>query len=291
MPGRTNTAARSTTRPSTSSMPTRRSSATTSRATSAHHDLDLAGAELCSLDVGELVGVGEEDDVVGPLADEQRVVDRTGMEPSTPRGWSLTSQPWQYGQCRRSRPHRSRTPGRSGMSSLTPVVTSTRRAVSSTPRGRRTTKDASPRSAAPIVEGHHGALEDLDSVAGDLGSTGRQQLGGRHPVAGQKAVHVRGGRVAGSAGVDDGDPASGTAQHQCCAEACSSAADDHDVVVRCVHGDHLRHERPPDFSNPATVVAVPGTRGELPRWRPRRPWPRFWPKSDRGCGAFGTSEE
>jgi hypothetical protein len=46
-----------------------------------------------------------------------------GWVPSTPTGWSRTSHPWQYGQCRRSRPHRSWTPGISGSSSWTPVAT------------------------------------------------------------------------------------------------------------------------------------------------------------------------
>ena len=41
-------------------------------------DADAAGVELAPFVVGELVGVGEEDDVVGPLPDEQGVQDRAG---------------------------------------------------------------------------------------------------------------------------------------------------------------------------------------------------------------------
>ena len=64
----------------------------------------------------------------------------SGVPPSTPRGWSRTSYPWQYGQWSRSRPHRSRTPGMSGSSSRSPVVTRTRRARSARPSARVTSK-------------------------------------------------------------------------------------------------------------------------------------------------------
>ena len=57
-----------------------------------------------------------------------------------PMGRSLVSQPWQYGQCRTSRPQRSRTPSTSGSSSLRPVVRTTRRARSAWPPSVRTTK-------------------------------------------------------------------------------------------------------------------------------------------------------
>ena len=81
-----------------------------------------------------------------------------GCVPSTPSGWSRTSHPWQYGQCSRSRPHRSRTPGMSGSSSLTPVATRMRRAVSARPPARRTAKPGS--IADDLI------LDELDAVAG-----------------------------------------------------------------------------------------------------------------------------
>ena len=73
-------------------------------------------------------------------------------------------------------------------------------------------------------------VDDLHAVAGDLGASDGQQFGRWHPVAGQEAVHVRGGCVAGRAGVDHGDPAAGPAQDQCGAQAGCSATDDHDVI-------------------------------------------------------------
>ncbi len=216
-----------------------------------------------------------------------------GMVPRTPRGWSRTSQPWQYGQCRRSRPHRSRTPGRSGISSRTPVVTSSRRA-----RQLGTSRETDDEgrlvqlAVGDQLERSHGAVDDLDAVGGDLVPTGGQQLRGRHPVAGQEAVHVRRGRVAGSAGVDDGDPAPGTAQHQCCAQACSSATDDHYVVVPwCPCGSPPRTSVPRLLGSGNGLLLIPGTRGGLPPWTARRPWLRFWPRSVHGCVACGTSGE
>ena len=52
------------------------------------------------------------------------------------------------------------------------------------------------------------------AVAGHLLAAGRQQLRGRHAVAGQEPLHVGGGRVAGHAGVDHHDRATGAGQDQ-----------------------------------------------------------------------------
>ena len=52
-----------------------------------------------------------------------------GTPPSTPSGWSRTSQPWQYGQCSRSWPHRSTDPGNVGQFVADPVAIKIRRAV------------------------------------------------------------------------------------------------------------------------------------------------------------------
>ena len=59
---------------------------------------------------------------------------------------SRTSQPWQYGQCSTSRPHRSRSPGMSGSSSRRPVVTSSRRRARRPPSAR-VTANRSPSAA------------------------------------------------------------------------------------------------------------------------------------------------
>ena len=84
MMGRTNTADGEMTCPSVSSTPVRWSASTTSRAFAVDH-ADSSGVELGGLGRGRLLGVGEVDDVVGPLADELGVEDRArvGVLPSS----------------------------------------------------------------------------------------------------------------------------------------------------------------------------------------------------------------
>ena len=65
----------------------RRSSTTTSRATTPVDDADAARVERRSRSLAVTgVGVREEDDVVRPLPQQVRVVDRAGAGPSTPSG-------------------------------------------------------------------------------------------------------------------------------------------------------------------------------------------------------------
>jgi hypothetical protein len=66
-------------------------------------------------------------------------------------------------------------------------------------------------------------------TAGDLRPADAQQVRRWHPVTGQEAVHMRGGRVAWLAGVDHRDTPTRPAEHQRCAEP-SRAATDHDDV-------------------------------------------------------------
>ena len=61
-----------------------------------------------------------------------------------------------------------------------------------------------------------GAGDELAAVAGDLGSSLREQGGGRGAVPAEEAVHVRCWCVARLAGVDDGDPAAGAGEDQGC---------------------------------------------------------------------------
>ena len=76
----------------------------------------------------------------------------------------------------------------------------------------------------------------------------------RHAVAGQEALHVRGGRVARLTGVHDGDRAAGPGQDQRGRQAGGAAADHHHVVV--VHDPRCAPRR-----RSTTNVAVPGKRG------------------------------
>ena len=119
----------------------------------------------------------------------------------------------------------------SGSSSRTPVATRIRRAVSTRPPARRTTNPGS------IAD--HLILDQLHAVAGHLGPSRGQQVGRRHPVAGQEPLHVRRGSVARRAGIDHGDPAPRPAQHERRTQAGRTAADHHHVIGVRFHGDHL----------------------------------------------------
>jgi hypothetical protein len=83
----------------------------------------------------------------------------------------------------------------------------------------------------------HPVVDDLDAVPQDLCAGRCEELGGRHAIARQKALHVGGGCVAGLSSVDDGDSTSRPAEHQSCAQAGSSAADDHNVIDLFFHFD------------------------------------------------------
>ena len=60
-------------------------------------DLDSASLELRLFGAGQVMGMDEERHVVGPLPNQLGVLDRGGLVPSTPRGWSRTSHPWHTG--------------------------------------------------------------------------------------------------------------------------------------------------------------------------------------------------
>jgi hypothetical protein len=77
---------------------------------------------------------------------------------------------------------------------------------------------------------HDAVVEDLHAVAPYLVARGRDQLGRRHAVAREEAVHVLGGRISRRSGVDHDDPAPGPAEHKGGAEPGGPATDDGDVV-------------------------------------------------------------
>ena len=74
-----------------------------------------------------------------------------GPDAMTPIAWSRTSQPWQYGQWMTWSPHSSRTPGTSGSSSTSPVVTSRRRAATVSPPASVSTKASGPSATTPTT--------------------------------------------------------------------------------------------------------------------------------------------
>ena len=159
-----------------------------------------------------------------------------------------TSQPWQYGQSRRSRPQRSRAPTTSGRTSVAPVARSTRGRPD-----RRAAREAQ-REAGRRV--HHAVLDDLHAVAPDLGPRGAERLGRGHPVAGQEPLHVRGGGVPRRSRVDDHDPAPRPAEHERRAQPGGPASDDRHVIDLTFHALSV-HAAGGDM---ARFVAVSGNR-------------------------------
>ena len=125
--------------------------------------------------------------------------------------WSRTSQPWQYGQCSTSRPHRSRRPGHVGQLVDQPG------GDQQPPRPRpvrpsaRVTANPSPsrRGAGHLAGLDHGRRSRRTSAR-----PVRQQLGGRRAVAGEQAVHAVGRRVARRARVDHQHRPPRPGQHQ-----------------------------------------------------------------------------
>jgi hypothetical protein len=71
----------------------------------------------------------------------------------------------------------------------------------------------------------HPVADDLDAVRQDFCVGRSQELGGRHAIARQKALHVGGWCVSRLASVDNGDSTPRPAEHQSGAQAGSSAAD------------------------------------------------------------------
>ena len=103
-------------------------------------------------------------------------------------------------------------------------------------------------------------LDQVPAVAGHLVAAGRQQLRGRHAVAGQESLHVGGGCVAGLARVDHHDRAAGAGQDQGGGQAGGAAADHCYVVL--VHGVERRRSS----RSSTTMVAVSGNRAV--QWAP-----------------------
>ena len=85
------------------------------------------------------------------------------------------------------------------------------------------------------IDLHDLVLDEVDVVAAELAPPAGEELGGRHPVAREEAVHVRGRRVARRPGVDHDDTPPGAAEHKRCAQTGGTAADHRHVVALGLH--------------------------------------------------------
>ncbi len=194
----------------------------------AAHDPHTSRVQLTALLAGQAVRVGEEEDVVRPLAYEQGVLHRAGQGAQHPEGL---------------------------VAHLPPVAV---RAVEEIPTpalvhpgdvrelighacGEEHPSCPQPTAAGEVhEEAGFDALDpiahQLHAVAGRLGPPGDEQVRRGHPFPGQEALHVGGRGVSGRSGVDHRHPAACPAQHQGGAQAGRSPADHHHVVR--LHGVH-----------------------------------------------------
>ena len=198
----------------------------------ASDDLDAPRSEPVAVRGRHGVGVREEDDVLGPLADQQGVLDRTGLgAQDTDR--LVTHLP-------------AVTVGTVQQVAAPPLPDSGEVRQSIVDTRRHQDPSRTQHTAAGQADGEPGLDADgpvrhqVDAVPGHLGPAGSEQVGRGHAVAGQESLHVRRGRVAGLSSVDDRDPAPGPAEHQGCAQAGRATTDDDHVVNFRLNGDHLR---------------------------------------------------
>ena len=95
-----------------------------------------------------------------------------------------------------------------------------------------------------LVEAFDLVSDELDAVARRFRASALDQVGGRGALIAEHAVHVGREAVARSRRVDDQGPAPCSSEHQRCAEARRSAADDDDVPRVCVHTTSLNRLDP-----------------------------------------------
>ena len=109
----------------------------------------------------------------------------------------------------------------------------------------------------PRIDPLDAIANDFDAVACNLRSSLGQKLCRRHAFAGKETLHVRGWSVPGFVCVDDGDPTSGSPEHEGGAQSCWAAANDHYVVLLLFHWILFSSER-------SAAAGVDGGAGE--RW-------------------------
>ena len=182
------------------------------------HDLDAASLQLLERVDAQVERVGEEDNVVRPLTNQQRVLDGVGPRAQHPDGLVADLPAVAI---------------RAVQQVAAPSLANARdvRQLVADP-GREQDPSRLQDSASGQPDGEPGSmpttsiLDQLDAVAADLGASRGQQVGRRHPVAGQEPLHVRCRCVAGRSGVDHRDPAPGAAEDERGTQAGRPAADD-----------------------------------------------------------------
>lgn len=147
-------------------------------------DPDASRLELCGLGRRRLLGVGDVDDVLGPLADELGVEDGTRVGAEHGEGLIANLPAVAIGTVQEV---------------LSPSLTDAGDVRELVARSGGY-EDAAGRELCAVaeadgeagVDAHHDVVDDLDAVAGDLGSPCREQVAGWHAVAGEVALHMSG---------------------------------------------------------------------------------------------------
>ena len=127
----------------------------------------------------------EEDDVVRPLAKQVRMVDRAGICSDDADRLVANLPAVAVGAVEKvSAPTFSRT------RDVRQLIDGARREQEPAAAQGATARQ-SQREARPGLDDL--VVDDLDAVALDFGAADREQVGRRHPIAGQEGVHVRRG--------------------------------------------------------------------------------------------------
>ena len=221
-----------------------------------------------------VVGVREEHDVGRPLPDQLGVRDGLGCAAQHAERLVAHLVAVAVGAVQEvAAPPLARHPG----------CRAARRAARWPPAGAarqdRRRRRAGPRTREPAQPSGSATRPSTSSPPYDVTSSpaGGEQVGGRQAVAGEEAVHVRGGCVARRTGVHHRDPAPGPGQHQRGREAGGAAADHHHVVVcSCPQLCRLRRGRRQQ------LLLFPGTARRMGSWTTRQRSPQRSTRSGRG---------
>lgn len=185
-------------------------------------DANTARLQLRLFRRGQVVGVGEEDDVLAPLTDQLRMLDRAGMRTEHSDGL-IADLPSVAVRAVQQIP----APPRAHAWDIGELIAHTGGEQDSPGRHDRAATQMERESGIDL---EHPIIEHFDAVAGDLGSAGGEEVGRRHPISREKPLHVGGGCIAGRARVDNGDPPPRSSQHECCAQSGRASTDHHHVV-------------------------------------------------------------
>jgi hypothetical protein len=198
----------------------------------AANDPQPACLELGLLCCGQVIGVDEERHVVGPLPHQQRMLDRARQGAENADRLVAHLPPVAIGAVQEIPP-----PPLADPRDLGQLVADTGCDQDPPSRYHAATGTA---NHEPGLDPDHAILDHVDAVAPRLDSSRCQEVDRRHPVAGQKSLHVGRRSVARRSGIDHRDPAPCPAQHQSGAQAGRAPADHHHVIAR-----HLRGKSPP----------------------------------------------